>query len=138
MAGRGTTTEQSNYSYNDDLMSSGSFSYRLKQIDFDGTFDYSDIINIEVEPVAEYSLNQNYPNPFNPSTIISFSIAQRSNVNLSVFNILGEKVATLMNETKDAGNYEAEFNASNLTSGIYIYKLEAGNFQSTKKMMLVK
>jgi uncharacterized membrane protein len=138
VAGRGTRTEPSNYSYNDDLTSSGSFSYRLKQIDFGGTFDYSDIINIEFEPVAEYSLNQNYPNPFNPSTIISFSIAQRSNVNLSIFNILGEKVATLINETKDAGNYEAEFNASNLTSGIYIYKLEAGNFQSTKKMMLLK
>ncbi|MFI5407079.1 MAG: T9SS type A sorting domain-containing protein, partial [Nitrososphaerales archaeon] len=85
-----------------------------------------------------YSLEQNYPNPFNPSTIISFSIPQNSQVNLSVFNVLGEKVAMLINEMKDAGSHQVEFNAANLTSGIYVYKLEAGSFSSVKKMMLLK
>jgi uncharacterized membrane protein len=136
--GRGTTTEQSNYSFSDNLKSSGKFSYRLKQIDYDGSYEYSNIVEVDVEPVAEFALNQNYPNPFNPSTIISFSVAQKSNVMLNVYNILGEQVATLLNEVKEAGSYQVQFNAQNLTSGIYIYKLEAGNFHSTKKMMLLK
>ena len=138
VAGRGTTTEPSDYSYSDQVKSSGNYEYRLKQIDYDGTFEYSNIVQIEVSPVYEYQLAQNYPNPFNPSTLISFSVAQRSNVNLSVFNILGEQVATLINETKEAGNYQVEFNASNLPSGMYVYRIEAGNFISTKKMMLLK
>lgn len=136
--GRGTTTEPSDYTYNDDIKSSGRFSYRLKQIDFDGSYEFSDEISVEVLVPVEFNLAQNYPNPFNPSTIISFSIPQASNVNLSVFNILGEKVATLISEIKDAGSYEVEFNPTNLTSGIYIYKLEAGSFNSFKKMMLLK
>jgi len=138
VTGRGTTTEPANYNYKDELTSSGEYSYRLKQIDFDGSFDYSDIVDVEVKPVAEYVLNQNYPNPFNPSTIISFSVAQKTNVILTVYNLLGEKVATLVNEVKDAGNYQVNFDGANLTSGIYIYKLEAGSFLSTKKMMLIK
>lgn len=92
----------------------------------------------DVNSVAEYHLAQNYPNPFNPSTTISFSLPQSSNVVLSIFNVLGENVATLINEMKDAGSHQVEFNAVNLTSGIYIYKLEAGSYNSTKKMMLVK
>ncbi len=138
VAGRGTTTEPSSYSYLDDLTSSGNFSYRLKQIDYDGSYAYSNIVEVDVEPVTEFALNQNYPNPFNPSTIISFSVAQKSNVMLNVYNILGEQVATLVNEVKEAGSYQVQFNAQNLTSGIYIYKLEAASFTSTKKMMLVK
>lgn len=138
VAGRGTTTEPSNYSFNDELTSAGSYSYRLKQIDFNGTFEYSNIVEVDVSPVIEYQLAQNYPNPFNPSTLISFSIAEKSNVVLSVFNILGEQMATLINETKGAGNYQIEFNASNFPSGMYVYRLEAGNFIATKKMMLLK
>jgi len=95
-------------------------------------------VEVEFSSVLEYQLAQNYPNPFNPSTKISFSIAERSNVRLSVFNILGEQVATLVNEVKDAGSYKVEFNASNLPSGIYIYTLEAGRMKSSKKMMLIK
>lgn len=138
VAGRGTTTNPSEYSYNDDVNSSGHFTYRLKQIDFDGTYEFSDEVNVEVSLPVKFNLAQNYPNPFNPSTIISFSIPQTSNVNLSVFNVLGEEVAVLVHETKSAGSYEVEFNAKNLTSGIYIYKLEAGSFKSVKKMLLVK
>jgi uncharacterized membrane protein len=105
-------------------------------------------VETEANPVLQYQLDQNYPNPFNPSTTISFSIPQSTNVNLSVFNVLGERIATLINEMKAAGSYEIEFsaiggsasggNATNLTSGIYIYKLEAGSFNITKKMILVK
>jgi hypothetical protein len=138
IAGRGTTTELSNYSFTDVIKASGSFSYRLKQIDFDGTYEFSDEISVEVSLPLEFNLAQNYPNPFNPSTVISFSITQSTNVNLSVFNLLGEKVVTLINEMKDAGSHELEFNAANLTSGIYLYRLEAGNFVSVKKMMLMK
>lgn len=136
--GHGTTTEPSNYSYQDAINSSGKIEYRLKQIDFNGTFEYSDIVEIEVTPVLEYQLAQNYPNPFNPSTVISFTVAERSNISLSVFNILGEQVATLVNGMKDAGNYQVEFNAVDLPSGMYVYRLEAGNFVSTRKMMLLK
>ncbi len=136
--GRGTTTELSSYRFVDAVKLAGNFLYRLKQIDFDGSFEYSDEIFVEVSLPVEFNLAQNYPNPFNPSTIISFSVPQISNVTLSVFNIIGEKVATLVNEMKDAGTHQVEFNATNLTSGIYIYKLEAGSFNSVKKMMLVK
>lgn len=138
VAGRGTTTEPSNYNYSDELNASGSYSYRLKQTDFDGRFEFSNTIEVDVTHVNEFALNQNYPNPFNPSTIISYSVGQKSPVKLSVFNILGELVATLVNQVKEAGSYEVEFNSANLNSGVYVYKLETANFNSTRKMMLIK
>jgi hypothetical protein len=138
VAGHGTTTEPSNYTFEDAVNSAGKYEYKLKQIDFDGTFEYSNIVEVEVSPVFEYQLAQNYPNPFNPSTVISFTVAKRSNINLAVFNILGEQVAILINEMKDAGNYQVEFNAVDLPSGMYVYRFEAENFVSTKKMMLLK
>jgi len=97
----------------------------------------------DVEPVAgntpsEYALNQNYPNPFNPSTKINFSIPSEGFVTLDVYNAIGQKVASLVNETKADGNYSVDFNASTLTSGIYFYKISAGNFTETKKMILMK
>jgi hypothetical protein len=85
-----------------------------------------------------FHLFQNYPNPFNPSTSIKFSIPNEEFVSLKVFNSLGEEVAVLINETKPAGNYSVSFNASKLTSGIYFYKIAAGNFFQTRKMMLIK
>ncbi|RPI18432.1 MAG: T9SS C-terminal target domain-containing protein [Ignavibacteriae bacterium] len=87
---------------------------------------------------AEFSLSQNYPNPFNPSTVINFALPKTSNVKLTVFDALGRVVTTLVNETRKAGNHSVEFNASNLASGLYIYKIEAGDFTATKKMLLVK
>ncbi|MFH2030976.1 MAG: T9SS type A sorting domain-containing protein, partial [Bacteroidota bacterium] len=86
----------------------------------------------------QFYLAQNYPNPFNPATKISFSIAERSNVTLKVINLLGQEVATLFNGVKFAGVHEVSFNASNLASGVYFYTLSAGDFVSTKKMMLIK
>ena len=86
----------------------------------------------------EYSISQNYPNPFNPSTTINFSVPKQSKVVLKVYDILGSEVATLVDGFKNAGNYEVNFNASNLASGMYIYTLTAGNFTTSKKMMLMK
>ena len=87
----------------------------------------------------EYSLSQNYPNPFNPSTTIEYSIPERTNVKLTVINIVGEEVTTLVNRTMDAGNYSVEFSAKGgLPSGVYFYSLQAGNFMTSKKMVLLK
>lgn len=95
-------------------------------------------VNDNQPVVNSFDLSQNYPNPFNPSTLIKFSIAERSNVTLKVFDMLGREVATLLNTTKDAGSHEVSFDASNLASGLYVYTLSAGNFTSSKKMMLMK
>ena len=138
VSGRGTTTEPSSYSYEDGIISSGNYTYRLKQIDYDGSYEYSNEINVEVTLPLKFYLEQNYPNPFNPSTIISFSIPQSSNVKIYVFNVLGEEVATLVNEVKNPGAHEVKFDGSNLTSGFYIYTLEAGSMKTSKKMMLTK
>ena len=85
-----------------------------------------------------YSLAQNYPNPFNPSTLINYSLPKAGNVELKVYDVLGREVAVLVNEFKQVGNYSVQFNANNFASGVYFYKLKAGDFVSTKKMLLVK
>lgn len=87
---------------------------------------------------VEFSLDQNYPNPFNPTTVINFSIPASANVSLKVYNAVGQEVATLVNEFKNAANYKVDFNGSKLSSGVYFYKLDAGNFVQTKKMLLIK
>ena len=138
VSGNGTTTETNLYQFIDNSISSNKYYYRLKQVDFDGTFEYSNIVEVNINTVSEFALNQNYPNPFNPSTKISFTLPQTANVKLSVFNLLGEKVAELVNEIKSAGFYEVDFNGTDLTSGMYLYRLEAGEFVSTRKMTLIK
>ncbi len=95
-------------------------------------------VSNDLKVVNTYSLNQNYPNPFNPSTLIKYSVAERSNVSLKVFDILGNEVATLVNTSKDAGSYQVNFDASKLSSGVYIYTLNAGNYTQSKKMLLMK
>jgi len=136
--GNGNSNSPKEYSFVDDGVTSGKYSYRLKQIDNDGTFEYSKIIKIDVDAPLEFELSQNYPNPFNPSTTIKFSLPVTSNVKLSVFNILGEEVQILVNETKEAGIYTINFNAAELNSGIYFYKLVMRNFIRVKKMSLLK
>jgi len=147
--GNGTTTEESNYSFTDYNLTEGQYSYRLKQIDFDGTFEFSNEINVEINSPENFSLAQNYPNPFNPSTTIKYSIpnvtlsgVEGSRVQLKVFDVLGNEVATLVNEYKNAGSYEVDFSttggATSLSSGVYFYKLSAGSFVQTKKMILLK
>jgi hypothetical protein len=143
--GNGTTTETHNYTFVDDLVgvNSSKLYYRLKQIDFDGSFKYSDILEVRVNIPNKFELYQNYPNPFNPATKIKYSIpsvgTQRAvSIQLKVYDILGNEVATLVNEEKQAGKYEVEFNAEGLSSGIYYYTLKVGEFVSTKKMILIK
>jgi len=136
--GHGTTTEKQNYSYIDQNVNAGIYSYRLKQVDFDGTFEYSNEILVDVTPSLEFTLDQNFPNPFNPNTLIKYSIPKSSQVSLKIFNTLGQEIATLVNEEKQVGTYEVNWNASNLQSGVYFYRLQAGNFVSIKKMILLK
>ena len=98
----------------------------------------TDVINLSAAAPSVFELRQNYPNPFNPSTIISYAIPSRAYVTLSVFNTLGQKVAELVNSEMGAGNYNATFDATGLSSGVYLYRINAGNFSETKKLMLVK
>jgi len=139
--GAGTTTEPQEYSYYDNIknIEAASFVYRLKQVDYDGSYEYSDEVMIENSSLPDkFSLSQNYPNPFNPATTISYGIPVKSNVVLKVLDITGSEVATLINEEKQPGSYKVEWNASALPSGIYFYKLQAGSFVETKKMILMK
>ncbi|MFQ3598505.1 MAG: T9SS type A sorting domain-containing protein [Chloroherpetonaceae bacterium] len=135
--GKGTTTEAQLYRFNDET-AVGMVSYRLKQVDFDGQFDFSPTIEVLAGELTSYKLAQNYPNPFNPSTTISYQLPVTSDVKLEIFDILGKKVATLVNGRQAAGAYTYTWNASTSASGIYFYRLQAGNFVETKKMMLVK
>ncbi|MEP0862519.1 MAG: T9SS type A sorting domain-containing protein [Ignavibacterium sp.] len=142
VSGSGNSNSEKSYSFTDLHPSGGSkFSYRLKQIDNNGKYIYSNVIEIELIP-AVFELSQNYPNPFNPSTKIRFSIPnvgfELAQTVLKVYDVLGNEVATLVNEEKPAGIYEVEFNASKLSSGIYFYKLSAGAFTDIKKMTLIK
>ena len=136
--GFGTTTEPRSYSFTDAGVQSGYYAYRLKQIDLDGTFEYSDEFQVEVTIPDVFALEQNYPNPFNPSTKINFSLAVDSKVNLKVFDVLGQEVATLINSDLVAGSHNVEFSAANINSGIYFYILQAGDNVETKKMILLK
>jgi len=136
--GNGNSNSPKDYSFFDDNILAGTYSYRLKQIDTDGKFEYSKIVQVDFNLPEKFELYQNYPNPFNPSTTISFSLPQSTNVKISVYNLIGEKVDEIVNSFLDAGIHRIIFNASNLHSGMYIYKLEAGNISLTKKMILIK
>jgi hypothetical protein len=103
-----------------------------------GRTDSTISINQDENSQLTYRLEQNYPNPFNPSTVILFQISAREFVTLKVYDILGREVATLINTEKPAGNYNVEFNAQNLTSGVYFYRLQAGKFSDIKKLLLLK
>jgi photosystem II stability/assembly factor-like uncharacterized protein len=136
--GAGTTTEPQNYSYVDNTVQSGKYFYRLKQVDFDGRFEYSNEVEVDVATPLSFNLEQNYPNPFNPTTKIKYSIPEAGNITLSVYNTVGQEVAILLNGHSEAGNFEVSFDASNLPSGVYLYKLQSANSVQTKKMMLLK
>ncbi|HMN17711.1 MAG TPA: T9SS type A sorting domain-containing protein [Ignavibacteriaceae bacterium] len=136
--GNGNSNSPKNYSFVDDKTSTGRYSYRLKQIDNDGQFEYSKVIEIDVSGVKEYELTQNYPNPFNPTTTIQYSLPQTGMVRLTLYNVLGEEIRTLVNEIKDAGTHTLNINADNLNSGIYIYRIESGSFVQSRKMTIIK
>lgn len=135
--GKGTTSEPQTYSYVDENLSAGAYQYRLKQVDFDGRYEYSDLVEVEIAP-SVFSLSQNYPNPFNPSTKISWQSPVSGHQTIKIYDVLGNEVAVLVDEFKQAGSYEVEFNASQLSSGIYFYTLKAGSFIEIKKMILIK
>ena len=133
------STEIINYSYMDKNISRvGQYSYRLKQYDLNGSYHYSNVSVVNINRPLNFELSQNYPNPFNPSTKIEFSIPDNEFVTIKVYDVLGNEVKTLINEKKAAGSYEVNFSADNLSSGVYYYKIQAGNFVKTNKMMLLK
>ena len=140
--GNGTTTEPVDYSFTDKKITVGKSIYRLKQIDFDGSFEYSKEEEVNFVDVTKFSLEQNYPNPFNPSTSIRYKVSGISQVTLKVFDVLGNEIATLVDEEKEPGNYEVDFQpgvrSRQLASGIYYYQLKSGEYLQTKKMIYLK
>jgi DNA-binding beta-propeller fold protein YncE len=137
--GHGNSNSTKNYSFQDISISvSGKYSYRLKQIDIDGKYEYSQILEVEVGVPTEFELAQNYPNPFNPSTTITFSIPEKRNVTVQIFNMLGEVIETLVNQELAPGKYNYDFDASALSSGTYIYRISAGAIVEVRKMILLK
>jgi hypothetical protein len=137
--GSGTTTEAKSYSFVDsDLGTAANLYYRLRQIDYDGQAVYTNIIQVEVVNSISYSLAQNYPNPFNPATTFGYVLQEKSHAKLTVLNAIGEEIAVLVNKDQDKGYYTVQFDGSNLSSGVYFYKLVANDFVSTRKMLLVK
>ena len=138
LEGRGTTTETQSYSFTDKNVNSGTYQYRLKQIDFDGTFEYSDVVEVSANIPEEFSLEQNYPNPFNPSTIIRYSIPASGYVSLKLYDVLGSEIKVLVNQQQEAGQYEFVFSASGLTSGVYYYQLKTCEFVESKKLIFLK
>ncbi len=136
--GSGTTSEQRSYSFKDNDLTNGKYSYRLKQVDLDGSFTYSNVVEVQVNQIMKFALDQNYPNPFNPTTNISFVLEKESYVTLRVFNSLGQQVAELISGLEKAGSHNVTFNGSGLSSGVYYYRIESGSNVSVKKMMFIK
>jgi hypothetical protein len=142
--GHGNSNSPNEYSFTDKPLGGSEFKYRLKQIDFDGKYEYSKEVEIDLGMPTKFSLEQNYPNPFNPSTVIRYTLPFESNVKLIVYNFIGEVVKELVNETVSSGYQEVRFEAGKLSSGIYFYILYTTsldgkqNYQSVKKMALIK
>lgn len=143
VSGSGTTADPMSYSFIDVNLNPGTYYYRLKQVDYDGTFEYSNSIEVDIIGPDAYSLEQNYPNPFNPATKIKFSIAEAAFVSLTIFDVLGQEVSTLINNELAPGLHTYNFDAAGFNSGIYFYKIEAisnsgKTFSDVKKMILLK
>ncbi len=140
IAGSGNSNSPKSYSFIDKTpVASAALSYRLKQIDNDGKYSYSEEITVELSAIpTEFSLSQNYPNPFNPATTIEFSLPKEADVLLKVYNLLGQEVVTLLSGQMKAGYHKVKFDASGLSSGVYLYKIQAGDFSAVKKLMLLK
>lgn len=141
----GNSVTSQNYSYIDSRLETGSYSYRLKMVDLDGSFTYSNVVEVEIGTPATFSLSQNYPNPFNPATRIEYQVPFNANVKIELYSITGEKVATLVNSDLSAGFYTMDVDASvlSLASGVYFYRMTStdvtgSKFMDTKKMVLLK
>ncbi|RJP69715.1 MAG: T9SS C-terminal target domain-containing protein [Ignavibacteriales bacterium] len=136
--GRGNSNSINEYCFIDKPVKKGKYFYRLKQIDNDGSFEYSNIIEVTIEAPDEFFLAQNFPNPFNPVTTIQYSIPERAQVQIKILSIMGEEITTLIHETKEAGKYFTDFNGNSLPSGVYFYRMQVGNIIDTKKFVLLK
>lgn len=138
--GGGSTADERVYNFIDNFTASTATSlfYRLKQLDYDGHFEYSDVINVLYDIPTEFSMEQNFPNPFNPSTTINYSLATNSRVSIKVYNMLGKEVSELINKEMPSGKHSIEFNAAHLSSGIYIVEMNAGSFNAKQKISLLK
>jgi hypothetical protein len=137
--GNGTTLSSMNYFFTDRGLNAGLYNYRLKQIDFNGNFQYFNLSNEVIIGIpATFSLSQNYPNPFNPSTTINYDLPYDGKVTLRILDISGREVSMIVNEFQPAGYYSLSFNGNNLSSGIYFYSLTSNGLTITKKMLLVK
>jgi V8-like Glu-specific endopeptidase len=135
---KGNSTETVYYNFEDTNLNVGTYVYRLKQMDFDGSFSYSNLIEVDVLAPQGFTLYQNYPNPFNPTTNIKFALPYKTQLELNVYNSLGERVAQMFNGTLEEGYHEFVFDASNLSSGVYFYRIESDNFVGAKKMAILK
>ena len=135
--GNGNSNSPHSYHYQDNNLSAGDYAYRLKQIDNDGQYKYSDNVTVKILP-GTFTLYQNYPNPFNPSTTISYNLPTNDFVILKIYDVLGNEITTLINEEQQAGFHKINFNANNYSSGMYFYKLSSGKITLTSKMILIK
>jgi len=138
VVGKGNTAEMNDYTFNHRNLTKGKYTYRLKQIDYDGSFEYSPSIELNISNPDVFALNQNYPNPFNPITKISYQLPTSSHVELSLYDVIGNLVTVLVNKEEEAGFYEVSFDATKLSSGTYFYKLSAGENFLIKKMVFLK
>jgi len=141
--GAGTSAETHNYTFTDKVPGAGKYTYRLRQVDFDGHSEYSKSIEVKVNHPTKFELIQNYPNPFNPSTIITYILGWNSKVSVKIYNLLGQEVAILINGEVSAGTHSIKFDASSIVSGIYMYELVASGkdgstYSEVKKMIYVK
>jgi hypothetical protein len=136
--GSGNSNSPQKYSFIDNPQAGSKYYYRLKQIDSDGQFEYSDVICIEINMPNEYAIYQNYPNPFNPSTTIKYNLPVDADVQLRIYDVLGREVQIVVNEFQKAGTYNIPFKAEGLSSGIYFCRMNSGNFNSSIKMILIK
>lgn len=138
VSGYGTTVNPKSYSFTDRNVPAGKCIYRLKQVDFDGSYEYSKEIEVYVNAPDEFSLEQNFPNPFNPKTKIKYSIPIGGFVKLVIYDMLGNEVRVLVNEKKQTGIHTVDFDGSSFSSGVYLYRLISGDFVVTKKLVLIK
>jgi hypothetical protein len=141
--GSGTTNEPMQYSFEDRKINTGTYRYRLKQRDYNGSYEYFELgQDVKVEPPVSFSMGQNYPNPSNPKSKIDYEIPVYGRVTIKLYNMLGQGVLSIVNEIKDAGYYTLEFDGTSLASGVYFYRITVDgsgmNFTKTLKMVLVK
>jgi hypothetical protein len=136
--GHGNSTIPEEYTFNDNPAGYNIYHYRLKQIDLDGKYEYSNVVSVKINSPDHYSLNQNFPNPFNPATKISYNIPADGFVIIKIFDVLGNEVASLINDNQKAGSHIITFDGSKYSSGIYILRLSSGNYSSSIKMTLMK